>query len=57
MCKSLNQIRVGDLVQFAGMWHAVIKVIYSHEYGKLYFKTYPPVVIRTGDTLEARDPL
>jgi hypothetical protein len=33
----------------------VVKVVYGGEYGKLYFKTYPPVVIRAGDMLEARE--
>ena len=55
MCKSLSQIRAGDLLRFAGIWHAVVRVIHGREYGKLYFKTYPPVVIRACDMLEVRE--
>jgi hypothetical protein len=55
MGKSLSQIRAGDFLKFAGMWHLVVNVICGHQYGMLYFKTYPPVVVRTGDMLEARE--
>jgi hypothetical protein len=55
MSKSLSQIRTGDVLLFAGLWHAVVKVVYGREYGKLYFKTYPPVIIRAADLLEARE--
>ena len=54
MCKSLNQIQPGDLLRFAGIWHAVVKVIEGREYGKIYFRTYPPVVIHAADLLEVR---
>jgi len=55
MGKCLSQIGAGDFLKFAGMWHLVVKVIRGREYGMLYFKTYPPVVVRTGDRLEARE--
>jgi hypothetical protein len=57
MRKYLSQIRIGDLLRFGGVWHAVARVICGCEYGVLYFKTYPPVIIRAGDTFEASEPL
>ena len=46
MRKSLSQIRLGDLLLFAGVWHAVTNITIDLEYGMLYFKRYPPVVVR-----------
>ena len=53
MCKRLEQICVGDLLLFAGMWRAVSNISYSRGYGMLYFKTYPPVVVRAGDGIRS----
>ena len=52
MTKTLQQIRVGDLLLFAGQWHAVVKLSYSGKYGTLCFKTYPPVIIQVDDRFE-----
>jgi hypothetical protein len=54
MSKDLGQIRIGDLLFFAGRWHAVVSLRRGNTYGMLCFKTYPPVIVRADDKFEAQ---
>jgi hypothetical protein len=52
MTKNFQQIQVGDVLLFAGQWHAVVRLSYFGKYATLCFKTYPPVIVRVDDKFE-----